>query len=103
MKKIIALLLVLVMAVGLVACGDPVGTKEVAGENKYPDARYDDAVFGSDEWDGSLPIVTDNQVLTVGMGANPNTLDYAPGSASRSSARSPMRPLRRATPWRRQA
>lgn len=76
MKKIVALLLVLVMAFGLVACGGSIGEAKVAGQNKYPDARYDDAAFGSDEWDGAMPIVTDNQVLTVGLGASPNTLDY---------------------------
>ncbi len=76
MKKIMALLLVLVMAFGLVACGTDVGTQVSVGENKYPDARYDDGVFGSDEWDGSLPIVTDNQVLTIGVHAMANVVDY---------------------------
>ncbi len=76
MKKIVSLLLVLAMVFGLVACGGSVGKQNIAGSNKYPDARYDDAAFGSDEWDGSLPIVTDNQVLTLGLHAKAGTLDY---------------------------
>ncbi len=76
MKKIVSLLLVLAMVFGLVACGGGIGKQNIAGTNKYPDARYDDAAFGSDEWDGSLPIVTDNQVLTLGLHAKAATLDY---------------------------
>jgi len=75
MKKFVAMLLVLVTVFALVACG---GGKTItaAGEALYPDARYDDGGFGSDEWDGSLPIVTDGRKLTMGVRTQATVTDY---------------------------
>ena len=65
MKKIVALLLAMLMVFSLVACG---GQKEIKkATSDYPDAVYTDAPFGSDEWDGSLPIVTDNRKIVIGL------------------------------------
>lgn len=76
MKKILAMLLAMVMALGLVACGPAQqgGTGEdlAGGEKALPTA------FDSTEWDGSLPLVPAGEevTLTIGVPTNPNVLDF---------------------------
>jgi len=75
MKKLLALLLALVMVFALVACNrGPV--VDNSGAALYPDATYQDAPFGSDEWDGSLPIVTDGREITIGVRTQATVTDY---------------------------
>ena len=76
MKKLIALLLALVLAFGLVACA---GTSD--SNTDIPDATtYDEKFtrFDSTEWDGSLPLVQEGEdnVITFGIRTNANVLDF---------------------------
>ena len=76
MKKLIALLLALVLAFGLVACA---GTSDSSTD--IPDATtYDEKFtrFDSTEWDGSLPLVQEGEdnVITFGIRTNANVLDF---------------------------
>ena len=81
MKKIVSLLLVLVMMLGLVACGGPAAVEG----NGTGNADYDEATFdfytselGSSKWDGSLPLVPEGEEYTITMGIKPSSLvlDY---------------------------
>ncbi len=109
MKKIIALLLTLVMALGLVACGgtttttppDILGgdtteeptageviggsTGEEPGEVLEPwTGDYETATFadirkygiGSTNWDGTVPLTTNGEKITIGVRANSYVTDY---------------------------
>ena len=74
MKKIIALLLALVMALGLVACGgqQAVSNEEVEVEKELPRA------FASPDWDGSMPLVAEGEEVTITLGiqTNANVIDF---------------------------
>ncbi len=94
MKKLIAMLLILIMALGLAACGSntdktpnaledaaadtvPGNTEEEASEEEigewegdYETATIQDIMkygVGSTRWDGSLPLVTDGYQLEIGL------------------------------------
>ncbi len=77
MKKWLALLLTLVTVFALVACGGnktPVDNTGVV-PHAYPDATMDGKI-DSPEWDGSLPIVTDNRKIVIGLRSQATVLDY---------------------------
>ena len=63
MKKIIALLLALVLVFGLVACGSTAETTESAGEGQQNVDEGRLEKFASPEWDGSLPLVQEDNLL----------------------------------------
>jgi len=107
MKKYIALLLVLIMALGLVACGGTTTTTPpVLDDSSVPDTSepetpeiptmpgeetdgewngdYETATFadvrkygfGSTAWDGSMPLSTTKQKLTIGTVASEYVTDF---------------------------
>ncbi|MBP3587993.1 MAG: hypothetical protein J6J51_03065 [Clostridia bacterium] len=85
MKKLIALFLCLVMVLGLVACGAKEEPKveepafEVA-ETKEPEAAPEEVVSEQPEKVapelGTLPLVTEEATITIGVRQSPNTEDY---------------------------
>jgi len=85
MKKLIALFLCLVMVLGLVACGAKEEPKveepapEVA-ETKEPEAAPEEVVPEQPEEAapelGTLPLVTEETTITIGLPQQANTEDY---------------------------
>ena len=76
MKKIIALIMALVLAFGLVACG---AGGNVATENNETDGPKERVTrISSTEWDGSLPLVQpgEDNKLTIGIRTNANVTDF---------------------------
>ena len=67
MKKLIALLLVFVMAFGLTACG-----------NAKEGSENTDFETPAEQWDGALPLVQEGEdnVITIGIRTNTNVTDY---------------------------
>ncbi len=104
MKKLIAILLALVLALGLVACGgtatttpdvlgsdttdtpetpaepeDPTGEEPQVWDGDYETATFDDIRkygFGSTKWDGSLPLSTTGEKLEIGLRAVSKVNDW---------------------------
>ena len=67
MKKLIAMLLALVLAFGLVACGG----NEASGNDG-------DFEVPAEKWDGTLPLVAEGEdnVITIAINTSTNVLDY---------------------------
>ena len=106
MKKLISLLLALILLLGLVACGGTTttqpGTLDSTTVPETPDATetpedpgteevlepwdgdYENATFGdvrkygigSTNWDGSLPLTTNGEEITIGLRTNSKVTDY---------------------------
>ena len=76
MKKIIALIMALVLAFGLVACG--VGGNAATGSEETDGPKERVTHVSSTEWDGSLPLVQpgEDNKLTIGIRTNANVLDF---------------------------
>ena len=67
MKKVLAMLLALVLACGLVACG---GTEADVNNVEFE--------VPAEKWDGSLPLVAEGEdnVITIAINTSTNVLDY---------------------------
>ena len=76
MKKIIALIMALVLAFGLVACG--AGGNAATGSEETDGPKERVTRVSSTEWDGSLPLVQEGEdnKLTIGIRTNANVTDF---------------------------